>query len=117
MFDQCTVFLSQTGGIEALVSGGAVPLLVKAMEHEDLGIAVRIVERYRTHLLMVSIGSWIPFGKNVYCGCEASRAAVRLRHGSRQVKQGFAMAFMKMMIAIMMTVMVVVAMIMMASSS
>ena len=111
MVEQCTVFLSQTGGIEALVSGGAVPLLVKAMEHEDLGIAVRIVERYRTHLLMLLIGSWIPFGENVYCGCEASRAAVRLWHGSRQVKQGFAMTFMKMMIAIMMTV------IMMASSS
>lgn len=95
MVEQCTVFLSQTGGTDALVSGGAVPLLVKAMEHEDLGIAVRLVERNGTHLLTLSIGPWISFGENVYCGCEASRAAARQRHGRRQVIQGFAMTFMK----------------------
>jgi hypothetical protein len=105
--EQCTVFLSQTGGIEALVSGGAVPLLVKAMEHEDLGIAVRLVELNCTRFLTLSIGPWISFGENVYCGCEASCAAVRLRHGRRQVKQGFAMTFMKTMIAMMIVVMVV----------
>ncbi len=37
---QCSVFLSQTGGVDALKNGGAVPLLVQAVRHDDLGIAV-----------------------------------------------------------------------------
>jgi hypothetical protein len=37
---QCSVFLSQTGGMDALKNGGAVPLLVQAVRNDDLGIAV-----------------------------------------------------------------------------
>ena len=37
---QCSVFLSQAGGVDALKNGGAVPLLVHAVRHDDLGIAV-----------------------------------------------------------------------------
>jgi len=36
---QCSVFLSQTGGMDALKNGGAVPLLVQAVRNDDLGIA------------------------------------------------------------------------------
>jgi hypothetical protein len=37
---QCGVFLSQSGGTDALKNGGAVPLLVQAVRNDDLGIAV-----------------------------------------------------------------------------
>jgi hypothetical protein len=37
---QCSVFLSQSGGMDALKNGGAVPLLVQAVRNDDLGIAV-----------------------------------------------------------------------------
>jgi hypothetical protein len=37
---QCSVFLSQSGGTDALKNGSAVPLLVQAVRNDDLGIAV-----------------------------------------------------------------------------